>query len=586
MLEKLTIVTLSWRQIKQIGVGSAFVALLLAGCASAPERERSETEVEPDDSASYLDREWSESVSHHLRQAEHSGAVGDQLSALEHLLEAARESGDAQMTQQVVAMAWRMGEWESLVEAAELWQATDPDAADARRLRVLGLLNSGREGDAADAMAEWLRTADASAQPQAWREVVQILAGADEQTAIGVMDELVRGARNGSDEAQTLRARSQLKWQLNRSEEALELALQAAERSPTRLHLVWAAQLATAQDDYETALDLYRRARVEAPRDAALGLSEAEVLRQLDRLEEALDVLSGLDDSLDVLYSRAQYQYLAGDSAAARDTWRQLADWAPVEDPDHHSFLVAWLGEAIGLKAEAAEWYARVRAGPNVDRALLRRAVLLSEQGRMDQARQLLMLARDTDQPDLREQAWLVEAELLREAGQTEEAVSLLGQALREAPRSISLLYARAIHAIERDDLELAEQDLRQIIRMDGSNAMALNALGYTLTDRTSRHREAYRLIRRALDLQPDEPAILDSMGWVYFRLGQPETALGYLEQALDGEDNPEIAAHLGEVLWHLDRSEEARAVLLAAWERHPEDRHLADIMGRLDLMP
>ncbi|TVS09979.1 MAG: hypothetical protein EA419_11875 [Wenzhouxiangella sp.] len=586
MLDKLTIVTLSWRQIKQFGAGAIVVALILTGCASAPEREQTGTGIEAGDSASYNDREWPENVSHHLREAERSAAVGDQLSALEHLLEAARESGDAQMTQQVVAMAWRMGEWQALIEAAEMWQAVEPEAADARRLRALGLLNSGRGDDAADAMAAWLSAADPAVRPQVWRELVQILAAADEDTALEVMDQLVQDAPAETDAAQLLRARSQLKWQLDRPEEALELALQAAEQSPVRTHLVWSAQLATALDDYETALELYRRARYEDSADVTLGLSEAEVLRQLDRMEDALAVLSALEDTPDVLYSRAQYQHLAGQEAAARDSWRQLADWVPVEDADHHSFLVAWLAEGIGLKSEAADWYARVRGGPNVDRALLRRAVLLADDGRMDQARQLLILARDTEQPDLREQAWLIEAELLREAGQSDVAVELLGQALREAPRSTALLYTRAISAIEIDDLELAEQDFRQIIRMDGDNAMALNALGYTLTDRTGRHREAYRLIRRALDLQPEEPAILDSMGWVYFRLGRPETALGYLERALAGEDNPEIAAHLGEVLWHLDRSEEAQELLQAAWKRHPDDRHLADTMERLDLLP
>jgi Flp pilus assembly protein TadD len=99
-----------------------------------------------------------------------------------------------------------------------------------------------------------------------------------------------------------------------------------------------------------------------------------------------------------------------------------------------------------------------------------------------------------------------------------DEAVELLGRALRESPNSIRLLYARGLNAVHADDLELAEQDFRRIIQMDGDNAMALNALGYTLTDRTNRHQEAYRLIRRALELEPDDPAILDSMGWVYFR--------------------------------------------------------------------
>lgn len=581
--DKLTIVAPHRRQIKSVALGFA-LAVLLAGCAGAPERGGA---PEQPDAASYNEVAWSEEISFHLGEAERSSAVGDHESALLHLLAAARESGDPELARQVVALAWRLNEWNSLVEAAELWQAADAQAADARRLRALGLLNSGREAETIELMSAWLAGAESSERPQIWRELGQLLAAAeDEALALAVMEAVVAGAPMASDDPEILRARSQLKWQLEQVEEALALALAAAERSGDRAHLVWAAQLSTAVDDYEQALRLYRQARVGAPEEVPLGLSEAEMLRQLGRLDEALVVLAALDDDLDVLFSRASYQQLAGQETEARETWERMAAWGPAEDINHHAFLVAWLGESLGLQAEAAQWYARVRGGPNVDRALLRRAVLLADEGRLEESRQLLMLARDTEQRELREQSWLIESELLREAGQADAAVELLGAALREAPGSIALLYARAIHAVEIDDLALAEQDLRRIIQIDANSAMALNALGYTLTDRTTRHAEAYRLIRRALELSPDEPAILDSMGWVYFRLGRPETALGYLERALEGEDNPEIAAHLAEVLWHLDQPERARAVLHSAWERHPGDRDLADTMDRLELQP
>ncbi|MCH8479515.1 MAG: tetratricopeptide repeat protein, partial [Wenzhouxiangella sp.] len=203
----------------------------------------------------------------------------------------------------------------------------------------------------------------------------------------------------------------------------------------------------------------------------------------------------------------------------------------------------------------------------------------------LEQARELLQAVRLAGNRELVEQAWLIEGDILREAGRASEAIALLSGALRQNPDSIALLYTRAICAIAIDDLELAEQDFRRILQIDDDNAMALNALGYTLTDRTDRHEEAYRLIRRALELEPDSPAIQDSMGWVYFRLGQPEKALPYLEQALQGEDNPEIAAHLGEVLWYLGREDEAREVLLGVFERFPDDDYLRDTMGRLGLI-
>jgi len=586
MSDKLTIVTLRPGQIKQHSACLLLAALLaLTGCAT-PSRQTTAEDVSPERGlASYNEASRSEQVSVLLQQAEQSRALGDQQGVLDALLAAARIAGDPELTRQTVAMAWRLSDWQALVEAAELWRADDPQSDDARRLLALGLLNSGQTGPATALLSEWL--IDADRRGPAWRELAQLLSAVDDpEVAESVFSALVASDQATGDEAEVLRARSRLNWQLDRPEIALELALAAAERSGEREDLVWAAQLATAFDDYEQALRLYRQARLLDPADVVLGLSEAEALRQLDRIDEALSVLNALEPTPDVLYSIATYRHLSGQEAEAREAWERLAAWAPVDDLDQHAFMVAWLAEILELRVEAAEWYSRVRGGPNVDRALLRRALLLAGDDRLDQARQMLLLARDTEQRDLREQAWLIEAELLREAGRADEAVDLLGQALRESPGSIPLLYSRAINAIEMDDLALGEQDLRRIIQIDADNAMALNALGYTLTDRTTRHAEAYRLIRRALELSPDEPAILDSMGWVYFRLDRPETALGYLERAMAGEDNPEIAAHLGEVLWHLDQPERAREVLHTAWERHPDDRHLRETMDRLELKP
>lgn len=582
-LDKLFIFTVGAGRIKPVSLGLIFL-LALAGCAT-PSADTSADASLSHRSASYTEAGDPERVSALLQLAEESSALGDQEGLLGYLLEAAKISGSAELARQAVATAWRLNLWADLVEASMLWRLAEPESEDARRLLALGLLNSGRTDEAARLLNDWLLARDE--RGAAWRELAQLLAAAsDVEAAERVFDGLLQAEQLADDDLEVLRARSRLSWQLGRPEQALALALAAAENSGEREDLVWAAQLSTALDDYVQALRLYRQARLLDPEDLVLGLSEAEMLRQLDRLEEAVAVLEALTPSFDVWYSLATYRHLLDQPEAARAAWEQAAAWTLSEDRNQHAFMVAWLAELLGLRAEAADWYSRVRAGPNADRALLRRAILLAAADRLDEARQMLVLARDTEQRDAREQAWLIEAELLREAARSAEALELLGTALRESPDSIPLLYSRAINAIAVDELELAEQDLRRIIQIDPDNSMALNALGYTLTDRTSRHAEAYRLIRRALELSPEEPAILDSMGWVYFRLGRPETALSYLERALDGEDNPEIAAHLGEVLWTLDKLDRARAVLHEAWYRHPEDRHLADTMERLELWP
>ena len=587
-------------------LGAGILISMLAGCATQPQvdsdQQRSDTastseEAGPPRSDAPSDEHSDSRVTvplaeggvdadllFHVLAAERLGRVGDFEAAMEHHLEAARLGDDPDLARQVVSMALNLEDWSALVDGAVRWQELAPDDPGPGRFLALGLINLGETERAAAVLAE--RLADSDEPGPAWRETTMLLAAAErEEDAMAAMDILVREAGEDIDAGLVLENRSLLLWQLGQTDEALDLALQAAEQGDSTRRWVWAAQLASAADEQELALSHYQRARRIDPEDVGLALSEAEILRQLDRLDEAIASLSQLPEDSESLYSLGTYQFQAGQLDAARETWNRLAALDVVDDRMQHAFLTGFLAELLDLDEQALSWYAQVDTGPRADRARLRRAVIEGERGNLVVARNLLRSVRMAGGMELSEQAWLIEADLLRVAGRAEEAVDLLSGALRERPDSVALLYTRGICAVAMDDLELAEQDFRRILQIDDDNAMALNALGYTLTDRTDRHQEAYRLIRRALALEPDSPAILDSMGWVYFRLGEPEQALPYLEQALAGEDNPEIAAHLGEVLWVLGRQAEATEVLFDALERFPDDDYLLDTLRRLELV-
>jgi tetratricopeptide (TPR) repeat protein len=158
-------------------------------------------------------------------------------------------------------------------------------------------------------------------------------------------------------------------------------------------------------------------------------------------------------------------------------------------------------------------------------------------------------------------QLYILESDILIHAGDLTAAGALLDRANDEFGDSADLLYARSLLAEKRGDIKGAERDLRRIISIDPDNGAALNALGYVLTNHSKRYLEAQGLIRRALVLSPNDPTVLDSMGWVKFRMGDTQAALGYLEQAYERYPDPEIAAHLGEVLWTLGRRERAIAI-------------------------
>jgi tetratricopeptide (TPR) repeat protein len=176
----------------------------------------------------------------------------------------------------------------------------------------------------------------------------------------------------------------------------------------------------------------------------------------------------------------------------------------------------------------------------------------------MDGARRSLAELRLQTNELVIEESWLAEARILREAGARDEAFHLLDDAVEQLPQSVPILYTRALLAAELGWVDTAERDLREIIARQPENAAALNALGYTLADQTERYDEAEALIRQAYILQPHEASIIDSMGWVAFRQGRYAEAEEFLRRAWEIDQNPEIGAHLGEVLWVSGKQEQA----------------------------
>ena len=214
----------------------------------------------------------------------------------------------------------------------------------------------------------------------------------------------------------------------------------------------------------------------------------------------------------------------------------------------------------------------------------MRRAELIALEGDLPAARAALAEMRAEGDDEQQEQAWLTEARILREADERLLAFDVLDEAVAARPGSVALLYSRALLAAESGLLGVAERDLRTIIAAQPDNAAALNALGYTLADQTDRLDEAEALIRQAYILQPDEAAIVDSMGWVAFRQGRLEQATQFLARAWTMDRNPEIAAHLGEVLWTGGKREEAIRILREGAEIDAENPVLVETLDRLGI--
>jgi tetratricopeptide (TPR) repeat protein len=197
------------------------------------------------------------------------------------------------------------------------------------------------------------------------------------------------------------------------------------------------------------------------------------------------------------------------------------------------------------------------------------------------------MQARDADDAKNLGEAFMLEAELLNKAKRGVDAIAVYDRALQLLPDDTRLLYARALLNDDLDHADAAVRDLRRVLELKPEDADAMNALGYTLADRTGKGgveqiREALGLIEKALKLKPGEPAIIDSLGWVQYRLGDLDAAIAQLRNAFARQPDPEIAAHLGEVLWMAGHKDEARQVWEQGRKKDSDNKVLLETIKRL----
>jgi tetratricopeptide (TPR) repeat protein len=247
------------------------------------------------------------------------------------------------------------------------------------------------------------------------------------------------------------------------------------------------------------------------------------------------------------------------------------------------NYYLGRIAQNRGEDKQAVSYYLRVKHGEYYFDAQLRIGVLLALLGKTDEGlAKLEMLAESQVDWTLRVKAYLAQGEILNYQKRYREGLEMYSRALQEKRDDTNLLYARGIMAEKVDRLDITEADLLNVISQEPDNASALNALGYTLADRTSRYQEALDYIRRAAELVPDDPAILDSLGWVSYRLGKMDEALKWLSRAFELLEDAEIGAHYGEVLWKTNQKDKAREIWEKAGEINAENPVLVETLNRI----
>ena len=555
-------------------------AWLVVACAAAPGNHE-EAATRPD--AEPALEPTSEEVMYRVLAAEYLGSEGDLQGAVGEYLAAAMASDDPEIARRATRVAFAAESWQQAAMAADRWALLDPANVAAHESAAAAMLNVGDYLGAEFQMIQILDLMNDSTE--AWLLVSGLLArSADPVQADATLEQILQRRQNTSP-ADVFYTRSQLAVQSRKLQQAFELARQAVEQDPERVEfLVWTARLALNLKLPDTALEYLRRAWQIDPGDHDLTLAYADLLARTGNPDEARTVMREMTQTPDVMFARIMFEIVVADQAAAIALFDEFEAMS-FEGTEEKSFYQAQAAEALGFDQKAITLYAQVSTGERALAAAIRRAELMAQLGDMEGARRALAELRlQADELAIQE-SWLAEARILRETGARDEAYHLLEEAIAQLPGSVPILYTRALLAAEIGWIDVAERDLREIIARQPENAAALNALGYTLADQTERYDEAEALIRQAYILQPHEASIVDSMGWIAYRQGRSGEAEEFLRRAWKLDQNPEIAAHLGEVLWVSGKKEEAVKVWRDAQALDAGNAVLLETLERLHVV-
>ncbi|HET7650204.1 MAG TPA: tetratricopeptide repeat protein [Gammaproteobacteria bacterium] len=553
------------------------LAVMLAGCAGTPQQVPGKSHAGASAAAEAFESPEQEAT-YHVFMGELALQRGAVEEAAHQYAEAAETSTDPSLLQRAVAIAYQAGDNELARQLDQRWLSLAPNDRDALRFAAVLDARLGHFADAARHFEQLFQGEHADSY-----HAVAALLGQETDAAHGlpVMQQLVADAPQSADAHY---ASAELALHYDRATLAEQEARQALAIKP-RLEgpqLLLARALAD-QGKYDDALAIIRPRLKPGLEGIPLRLAYAALLAQADRDAEASQqfnaVLKLQPANAQALYSLGLLELSAQRYQAAHDYFRRLYDSG--QEGDTAAYFLGNTAELQGHYPDALNWYRQVTEGARwfpAQVAIVR--VLLA--GKLPDAALKYMdeiVKRDpADAARLR----AAEAQLFADSGDTQTARTLLDNALVALPGNDDLLYERALIEESTGDVTASERDLKQIIRQSPDNAEALNALGYTLTIHTTRYSEALGYIQKALELTPEDPAILDSMGWVQFRMGRNDAALTYLHDAYQRDHDPQIAAHLIQVLLAAGRHEEARALWTAALKANPDSADLKALTSKV----
>lgn len=574
----------------KISILSLFSVLVLGCAASAPEapdssdvttRETVVTNRQPEPEIEVDYGAFTEEQLYQTIISELTGQQGDLEQATDTYLRLAFETRDVGMVRRASQFATVAGDINALVQLGLLWTELEPDNIDPHLMLSFQLLDAGRFEDAVNHMADVIdlggdidfATISARSQRMSTDRRSRLIENLRE------LHKLYPEQRSIQYTVVELLSQNQ------QEEDALiELQILRQNYGDSPRALLTEAQLLQSLEQTDRARRVLRNGVRSFPEEKPLRFNYARLLIQDEEYRDAheqFEIIVEQDpEDYETIYSMALLDLEMEDYGEAMSRLSLLVDVEHRLNESH--FYMGYIFEQLEQYSEAIPHYRAVAAGaPNFVAAQQQATRFAIQLERYDDAHDWLVdLSRG--QPRLEILFSNVEASLLMQAEQFDRAMDVLNDMLRRYPNDTDLLFSRVLVHDNFGDMASAEEDLRRIIDLQPGDSRALNHLGYMLADRTDRFAEALELLERAIAISPEDPAIIDSLAWVQYKMGRYEESLSNLRRAFAAFPDHEVASHLGEVLWVLGRQREAMEVWEDALEETPNSPIVTEAMERL----
>ncbi|MEM7401701.1 MAG: tetratricopeptide repeat protein [Pseudomonadota bacterium] len=512
-----------------------------------------------------------------------SGQLGDVERALEHYVNAAQISNDPAVAERATRIAMFAKDWNSGLIAAKRWEELVGSNLEISQILGVMELRNGNIDGAVPHFEQIMLAADDS-PAKGYSIIGAVLAREpDSESSLKLLQKLVNKNFENPYGHLTMASLAFQAKDFQRTIDESELALGF---KPDLIEArAMRAQALMNLDETDKALAEMKIIVEEEPGNREMRTAYSRMLIGAERYDEAITefellLLENPNDG-ELIY-RLGLLYLQKEKyAKAKTKFQRLVDRKQRVDESH--YYIGRAEEEQKNYVAAIDEYEKVPEGQYYIDAKARVASIYAERDDIGKAQSYLKdLRRSLSSPEAIIEVYLIEGQLLHDEKLYVAAMDLYSEGLQEFPGHSDLLYARALMAEEIDRIDLLEADLRLILAEDPNNASALNALGYTLADHNSRVDEAYGYIKKALEIRPDDPAVMDSMGWVQFRLGNYAEAETYLRKAFEILEDTEIAGHLVELFWAQGNYDEAKKLMNDMLERFPEDEYILELKQRL----